>query len=557
MPTETMFKSLHPIKRRSERFLSTPKPPRFRPIGLGLLLLGLLGTGCGDDSATSSGAGGAGLGGSSSQGGGTEVGGGGAGAGTPSGAGGGECSAENTKPCYSGPASTEGVGTCKPGVEACDGPQVGVCVGEVVPTFDDCATALDEDCDGAVIDCSGQGVWARALGGNIYDFATGVAFDSLGNTVVTGFGNSFNLEVGGAEVDTDDYDFYIAKHDPTGQLLWEQILVEPGAQSAQGLGVGPDDSVFVAGYGGTNSLFVSRFDAQGELVWSRTFAMDTCDVADLAVDGQGNVIVTGCFLASGAPDFGGGPLPAPTPSNLYVAKLSSAGDLVFATRFASPQTFSGPSVATDSEGGIYLASSFSGDVDFDSGAVNTLAAGVQLTKLDPTGAHVFTTDSDGGFYSQARITVAPTGDILVVGGSSFGLEPQGMSAYVVRLDPSGNPNASIGFMGPRTGAVATDPAGNVVVAGSYTSGDSFGDGPQSSNGDQAFVTKLRPDLSRLWLSFGTNQYNYGIYPDELAISEQGRIAAVGMLIGSADFGSGPIVSHNTGNQDGFIAVLTP
>lgn len=53
--------------------------------------------------------------------------------------------------CYSGPPGTAGVGACAAGVQQCDtsGP-VGPCVGEVLPTAEQCdGDGADEDCDGA------------------------------------------------------------------------------------------------------------------------------------------------------------------------------------------------------------------------------------------------------------------------------------------------------------------------------------------------------------------------------------------------------------------------
>ncbi len=55
-----------------------------------------------------------------------------------------------TKPCYSGPATTRGVGACKDGVINCAGGVCGKCVGEVTPTDELCGDDKDNDCDGKV-----------------------------------------------------------------------------------------------------------------------------------------------------------------------------------------------------------------------------------------------------------------------------------------------------------------------------------------------------------------------------------------------------------------------
>jgi hypothetical protein len=61
------------------------------------------------------------------------------------------CTAGQTRPCYDGPAGTEGVGTCRDGVQTCDAAtsQWGVaCNGEVLPATENCGDALDHNCNG-------------------------------------------------------------------------------------------------------------------------------------------------------------------------------------------------------------------------------------------------------------------------------------------------------------------------------------------------------------------------------------------------------------------------
>jgi hypothetical protein len=62
------------------------------------------------------------------------------------------CSAGATRPCYDGPAGTEGVGICHAGSETCDpGGSWGPCSGEQTPQPESC-NCLDDDCNGVVDD---------------------------------------------------------------------------------------------------------------------------------------------------------------------------------------------------------------------------------------------------------------------------------------------------------------------------------------------------------------------------------------------------------------------
>jgi hypothetical protein len=66
------------------------------------------------------------------------------------------CSANQTRPCYSGPPGTENVGPCRGGTQTCapDGKSFGACKGDVVPRSEGalCADGIDNDCNGQ-LDC--------------------------------------------------------------------------------------------------------------------------------------------------------------------------------------------------------------------------------------------------------------------------------------------------------------------------------------------------------------------------------------------------------------------
>jgi hypothetical protein len=55
-----------------------------------------------------------------------------------------------TQPCYTGAASSKGVGACKAGTQSCIG-SLGPCSGQVLPTqYENCFNDSDDDCNGAL-----------------------------------------------------------------------------------------------------------------------------------------------------------------------------------------------------------------------------------------------------------------------------------------------------------------------------------------------------------------------------------------------------------------------
>ena len=62
----------------------------------------------------------------------------------------GPCDPGDTKTCYSGQDGTKGIGPCHEGKATCDASGVwGPCAGEVVPTGENCADGVDNNCNGA------------------------------------------------------------------------------------------------------------------------------------------------------------------------------------------------------------------------------------------------------------------------------------------------------------------------------------------------------------------------------------------------------------------------
>jgi len=68
-----------------------------------------------------------------------------------------ECDAGETNSLYTGPEGTEGVGTCKAGVQTCAEGSWGEYVGEIMPRTEICGNGIDEDCNGSDASCGGGG----------------------------------------------------------------------------------------------------------------------------------------------------------------------------------------------------------------------------------------------------------------------------------------------------------------------------------------------------------------------------------------------------------------
>lgn len=81
------------------------------------------------------------------------------------------CEPGTSAPCYTGPEGTEGLGICRAGTAICleDGTGYGACDAEVLPAIEDCASGLDEDCDGDILDADAGCVCAPNTANPCYD----------------------------------------------------------------------------------------------------------------------------------------------------------------------------------------------------------------------------------------------------------------------------------------------------------------------------------------------------------------------------------------------------
>jgi hypothetical protein len=275
--------------------------------------------------------------------------------------------------------------------------------------------------------------------------------------------------------------------------------------------------------GKNGDLFLCKYDAVGNLIWTRQSGKSYSDSSySVAVDGFGNAYITGETwgtadgIVFGSPDF-------------FVAKFNSNGDTLWSQLFHDSHNHAFSSVTTDSMGNAYVSGSDSGQ----------FGAEPFVTEFDAHGTRNWNRAFPSGTFNYASgISADRLGNVFV---TSYSYDV----VSIRKLDIDGTPiwNRTFTSSGQHNGysvAVAADGLGNVYIAG--TTAGSLG-GTNAGLSD-AFIRKYDASGSVVWTrQFGTSAADYC---DGVSADRSGNVYIVGSTTGS-------LAAPNAGDFDAFVA----
>jgi Bacterial Ig domain/Beta-propeller repeat len=297
-------------------------------------------------------------------------------------------------------------------------------------------------------------LYSTYFGGSQSDYINAAASDSVGNVYVTGTSNSPNF--------------------PTTAGVYEPTYPGPS---------------------GYQAVYVSKFSADGSLVWSTFVGPGTYQFAGatgIQVDSNQNVYIAGIFQDPGFPTTRG----LPSNGSVFVVKLNSTGSqLIYGARMGPSSTDSSPQLVLDSDADAFVTGSgpggdccngqqtgiigSTGGVD-DFWVAEINAAGTALkwsVEIGGTGSD----EADGmAIDSSDKLYITGYTDSINFPHTAGALNQQGIGrTFVVKLDPArlpqgslvysalaGNPgHSSNDFLAAQS--IAVDPTGNAYV-GAWT-----------------------------------------------------------------------------------------
>jgi uncharacterized protein (TIGR03437 family) len=255
-------------------------------------------------------------------------------------------------------------------------PDFPVTAGAVQTTFGGTSDAFI-----AKIGPDGTVIWSTYLGGILDDWATGVALDSTGNVLVTGWTRSANFPLVDPIQSTldngasDDYDAFVAKLDPNGaKLLYSTFLGGADDDGAAGIAVDSAGNAYVAvstnsatGFPGIQDasdqfgIVVSKLAPQGTLIYS--FFHPSGNAGGIALDTADSAYVAGSS-SSVTPSSATQTFGPQGSAYAIVFKISPDGsEKIYETALGGSVQAGGTAIAVDSAGEAYIAGSTS-SVDF-------------------------------------------------------------------------------------------------------------------------------------------------------------------------------------------------
>lgn len=324
--------------------------------------------------------------------------------------------------------------------------------------------------------------------------------------------------------------------------------------------------------GGISDAFLVKYSASGVRLWSTYYGGSGDDYGNsCVVDATGNVYLAGSTtstsnIASGGHQsvFGGGLFDG------FLVKFAANGVRLWGTYYGGSGDDFANSCSTDISGNVYFAGKTNSGTNITSGGFQNTFGGMHdafLIKFNGSGVRQWGTyyggtNNDYGFScsndATGNVYLAGSSDSpsnIASGGYQLG-QGGSFDAFLVKFNSNGLRLWATYYGGPNfeDGRCATDPFGNVYIAGTTnTPSNVASGGHQNSFGgaDDAFLVKFNSNGLRLWATYyGGSGTDYG---KSCVADNWGNIYLIGITSSTANIGSAGYQNNLGGFSDAFFA----
>jgi hypothetical protein len=425
--------------------------------------------------------------------------------------------------------------------------------------------------------------WAKTVGGLNYDNGNAITLDNAGNVYVTGRfqkyvgvpadfdpGNGvYNLEAIG------QYDAFILKLDPLGNLIWAKNIGSSGGVSeGNAISVDADGNVYTVGsfsydadfdpsptatfflsapyiiFNNPTNIFALKLNSNGDFVWAKSIGGTFSDVATaLVLDATSNLYIAGTF--TGTVDFdpnsGISELVGAGSKDGFVLKLDTSGNYVWAKAISGSNNDEVTAITLDNSENVFATGQFSATTDFDPSTATYKIAGIGsfVLKLNSEGVFQMAKGfvSEGSVQANA-IKIDATGNIYTTGvhqgitdfdpstaSYNFTQTPFASDMFLSKLNSDGDfvwAKKIYSSAADNSKGLALDPSGNIYIVGT-----AYGSTLRIENestiitpgvsGDYLTVLKFNPEGNLL----GTNFIGSSIFGNGIALDSNQDVYTVG------------------------------
>jgi hypothetical protein len=282
----------------------------------------------------------------------------------------------------------------------------------------------------AKYNASGNLLWSTGFAAGNEPMVSGIAVDGAGSVFIAGtFAGvaHFGLE---PLTSVFERNIFVAKFDARGHTSWSRRLGGWGVYSVSSIAADAFGAVFVTGdFGGEldvgnevflaqgeEDVFLAKLDADGNPLWGKRFGDERGQqTGGVAVDGMGNVLLTGSF--AGTIDIGGDLLTSSGGKDAFLAKLDTSGRRLWSKRFGDASDQETTGIAVDGEGNLLLTGLFSGLLDFGGCPLPGAGRETFLAKFDHFGRPRWSKHfrDTFGYLLGTPVTVDAAGNALLLG----------------------------------------------------------------------------------------------------------------------------------------------
>ncbi len=304
------------------------------------------------------------------------------------------------------------------------------------------------------LDANGNFVWVNDIGGGIGGSITSnsLAIDKKGNIYSAGYffsSGSCDFDPGSgvfnliSDQTNSQPNIFILKLDNLGNFLWANAIGNSAESMGNSLILDSSNNIYITGFfagtvdfdpgagtynltgNGYQDIYISKYNSSGNFIWAKKMVGtgNYTQPSSIALDIYNNVYTTGAF--GGTTDFDPGSgvfnLTSVDWSDIFISKLDSLGNFVWAKAIGSSSQDGGSSITTDKFGNVYTIGAFGGTVDFDpSSSISNLTAtgsfDAFVSKLDSSGNFVWVKSILGSNWTNgSSIFLDKSNDIYISG----------------------------------------------------------------------------------------------------------------------------------------------